>query len=341
MEGGQTASSISQSQSSSSLSSGSSSETLPTINPGGPMQGGQTVSQASGSSSFTTSGSKISQSSQSTNSASSSESLPTINPGGPMQGGQTVSQTLSGSGSLSSNSLKSSSSATKSSQSTNSQSTNSQSKSSQSTNSASSSEILPTINPGGPMQGGQTISQTSSNSIISTSSLPKSSSPPTKTTPTTTTSYSPLPCYNYADPDNGIANFCTCSNGASTVIASATGSNTGSNYRPCPYTSAPPPPIVTPPPKPTEPFPFTTTLLNGLVEACETSTYMYVAGYKLTQCAGTITTLVPAPAPTPPSCTLWTDCPDTYCDPKGATAGCNDDDNCTGCINGKCFCSSL
>lgn len=56
-----------------------------------------------------------------------------------------------------------------------------------------------------------------------------------------TTTY--LPCYNYADPDEGIGDYCICSNSAgsyiSTPIAQATGTNTGSNYNPCPYTVAP------------------------------------------------------------------------------------------------------
>lgn len=50
---------------------------------------------------------------------------------------------------------------------------------------------------------------------------------------------SSLPCYNFADPDDGIGNYCMCSNGISTAVASATGNNTGIYYQPCPYTVAP------------------------------------------------------------------------------------------------------
>jgi hypothetical protein len=47
-------------------------------------------------------------------------------------------------------------------------------------------------------------------------------------------------CYNYAAPDQGVADFCTCSNGASMPVANATGTNTRSAYILCPYTTPPP-----------------------------------------------------------------------------------------------------
>lgn len=58
-----------------------------------------------------------------------------------------------------------------------------------------------------------------------------------------------FPCYNFADPDNGVGNYCMCYNGASTPVAQSTGTNTGTNYQPCPYTSAPPTPTKAPKPR--------------------------------------------------------------------------------------------
>lgn len=51
-------------------------------------------------------------------------------------------------------------------------------------------------------------------------------------------------CYNYADPDHGIGDYCRCYNGATTTNAPQTGTNTGTNYNPCPYTVAPPAPTL-------------------------------------------------------------------------------------------------
>ena len=49
-------------------------------------------------------------------------------------------------------------------------------------------------------------------------------------------------CYNYADPEQGIGNFCTCNNGASLPNLPQTGTNTGTNYVVCPATA---PPVTT------------------------------------------------------------------------------------------------
>lgn len=68
-------------------------------------------------------------------------------------------------------------------------------------------------------------------------------SPPASTTsPKSTivaTATADLSCYNYVDPDQERGSFCTCTNGASLAVAASTGSNIGTAYQPCPWTTVP------------------------------------------------------------------------------------------------------
>ncbi|KUJ09969.1 uncharacterized protein LY89DRAFT_740379 [Mollisia scopiformis] len=60
---------------------------------------------------------------------------------------------------------------------------------------------------------------------------------------------------------------------------------------------------ITPTSQDSNPFPFTTTLGNGQVEACRTSTLEVYAGYSAMYCAGSVTTLSPATTSSIPSAT--------------------------------------
>jgi hypothetical protein len=112
-----------------------------------------------------------------------------------------------------------------------------------------------------------------------------------------------LPCYNYADPDGGVADFCTCNNGATAPVASSTGTNTGDAYNPCPYTVAPdlppPPPATTQQPGGNNLYPYVTTLTGGdntIVEECQELSTAYYGGYTEVMCAGNILTLSAPPS---------------------------------------------
>lgn len=128
-------------------------------------------------------------------------------------------------------------------------------------------------------------------------------SKPASTTVSTSTTSPPatanLPCYNYADPDQGRGDFCTCTNGASVSVAASTGSNTGTAYQPCPWTTIPASATTSMPPKPTSEhaqYAFTDTLLNHDVIECESSTVANYGGIIATMCAGSSVTLSVAPS---------------------------------------------
>jgi hypothetical protein len=55
------------------------------------------------------------------------------------------------------------------------------------------------------------------------------------------------PCVNVEDPDSGKAGYCSCSGGITVSNAASTGTNTGANYKPCPFTAIPTLTSVTPP----------------------------------------------------------------------------------------------
>lgn len=130
-----------------------------------------------------------------------------------------------------------------------------------------------------------------------TCSKPASTTVSTSTTSPTATAE--LPCYNYADPDQGRGDFCTCTNGASVSVAASTGSNTGRAYQPCPWTTIPASATTSMPSKPTSKhaqYAFTHTLLNHDVIECESSTIADYGGFMETMCAGSSVTLSVAPS---------------------------------------------
>jgi hypothetical protein len=125
---------------------------------------------------------------------------------------------------------------------------------------------------------------------IATSAMPS-----TKTVPANTTAAgTPLPCVNFADPDNSVSNYCTCNNGVKTPNAP------GHTGNPCPWTKAPPIPTTAPKVWTTTPlqYPITTSFPNGETDECESYTTMYVAGFPVRKCAsgnpGAIVTIHPS-----------------------------------------------
>lgn len=140
---------------------------------------------------------------------------------------------------------------------------------------------------GNKKRGGNTCSHAGSTTVSKTT-----------TSPTATAN---LPCYNYADPDQGRGDFCTCTNGASVPVAASTGSNTGQAYNPCPWTAIPASATTSMPSKsrPTSDHPqyaFTQTQYNHDVIECESSTRANYIGFMETMCAGSKVTLSVAPS---------------------------------------------
>ena len=139
--------------------------------------------------------------------------------------------------------------------------------------------------------------RSNSNTITSTGYSNRTSS--SAIAPKPSVSYA---CYNYAAPHEDIADFCTCSNGASTAVASSTGNNTGSNYVPCPYTTPPPLPSKTTTTAATGGnllYPFVKTLIDGnttIVEECQSSTIQNYGGFRETMCAGNVITISAPPS---------------------------------------------
>ena len=137
-----------------------------------------------------------------------------------------------------------------------------------------------------------------------TTSLASDTSSTTATPTTSLASDAGPPCWNYAAPEEGITNFCTCVNGASLPNAPATGTNTGDNYSPCPWTVAPSLTPTTIPPKPTPTdgntlYPYVETLAGGgitIVDECNALTTEYWGGYPFTYCAGNIKTISAPPS---------------------------------------------
>ncbi|KAF8856533.1 hypothetical protein BDZ45DRAFT_675398 [Acephala macrosclerotiorum] len=110
-------------------------------------------------------------------------------------------------------------------------------------------------------------------------------------------------CSNYAAPEEGISDFCTCTNGATAPVVLAIGTNTGDNYVPCPYTTAPPlppPPTTTSPQGGNQLYPYVTTILDGagntIVEECQGSSTAHYGGFTEIMCAGNVVTLTAPPS---------------------------------------------
>jgi hypothetical protein len=117
----------------------------------------------------------------------------------------------------------------------------------------------------------------------------------TQTAPATNTpAGTPLPCVNFADPDNSVSNYCTCNNGVKTPNAP------GHTGNPCPWTKAPPVPTTAPKVWTTTPlqYPITTSFPNGETDECESYTTIYAAGFPVRKCAsgnpGDIVTIHPS-----------------------------------------------
>ncbi|KAJ5724680.1 glycoside hydrolase [Penicillium malachiteum] len=101
-----------------------------------------------------------------------------------------------------------------------------------------------------------------------------------------TGSSSSLGCYIYQDPDSGSSDtYCECP-GYEGTLPTLSGSNI------CGYTALPTSTTkaAAATTKNNNPYPYTFTDLYGVVVACESASYLDVAGYSLTECAGSRTT---------------------------------------------------
>ncbi|KAJ9480690.1 hypothetical protein VN97_g12848 [Penicillium thymicola] len=107
-------------------------------------------------------------------------------------------------------------------------------------------------------------------------------------TTTATDSSSTLGCYIYQDPDSGTGgSYCECP-GYEDTLPQLTGSAS-----PCSYTSLPTTTskdATTTTTGATVPYPYTFTDLYGVVVVCESETSLNIAGYAITECAGSSTT---------------------------------------------------
>ncbi|KAJ5782879.1 glycoside hydrolase [Penicillium paradoxum] len=106
-------------------------------------------------------------------------------------------------------------------------------------------------------------------------------------TATATGGSNPLDCYIFQDPGSGsTGTYCQCP-GYDGTLPTLTGSAS-----PCDYTSLPTSTTQTATTtKPTGPYPYTFTDVYGVVVACESESFLKVAGYSLTECDGSSTTL--------------------------------------------------
>ncbi|KAI1847023.1 hypothetical protein JX266_006898 [Neoarthrinium moseri] len=107
---------------------------------------------------------------------------------------------------------------------------------------------------------------------------------PTLTSTSDICGYTAIPfiCENAADPDNGIGPYCECSGYPGTL---PTLEPTFTPYDACAYTTVP------------DPWPFQVTDGAGDIIACQSSSLSQVAGFEITLCAGSTSTVYTAPPP--------------------------------------------
>ncbi|KAI9688907.1 MAG: hypothetical protein M1822_001264 [Bathelium mastoideum] len=99
------------------------------------------------------------------------------------------------------------------------------------------------------------------------------------------------PCYNAVDENQ--KNYCECNNGASIPNAKRTGTNTGSNYQPCPWSTLPvqantTSSAATPSSWDGHDYPYSFTDVSSNVVGCQSSSYAHYGGNGMqeTMCAG-------------------------------------------------------
>ncbi|KAI9666691.1 MAG: hypothetical protein M1821_004627 [Bathelium mastoideum] len=97
------------------------------------------------------------------------------------------------------------------------------------------------------------------------------------------------PCYNAVDENQ--KNYCECSNGASIPNAKPTGTNTGSNYQPCPWITLPAQAnttssAATPSSWDGHDYPYSFADASSNVVGCQSSSYAHYGGMQETMCAG-------------------------------------------------------
>jgi hypothetical protein len=120
-----------------------------------------------------------------------------------------------------------------------------------------------------------------------TGTATKSTTKTAASTTTTVITTTGLGCYTYSDPDSGLdGTYCQCP-GYDGILPTLTGTASA-----CLYTSLPT--ITTTNPTTTDApgsYPYTFTDLYGVIVACASESSLHIAGYSLTECAGSSTTL--------------------------------------------------
>lgn len=106
-------------------------------------------------------------------------------------------------------------------------------------------------------------------------------------TATATSSSSTLGCYVYQDPDSGSTGSTSCEcPGYDGTLPELTGSASPCGYTSLPTTTSKSATTTSA----TVPYPYTFTDLYGVVVACESESSLQIAGYLITECAGSSTT---------------------------------------------------
>ncbi|KAL9094048.1 MAG: hypothetical protein Q9165_003718 [Trypethelium subeluteriae] len=105
-----------------------------------------------------------------------------------------------------------------------------------------------------------------------------------------------------ADPDKGIGGSCVCSNGATISTADTTGSNTGTLWEACPWSTLPPQAMITTsalaPTSTSAEWDYTMTDQYSDILVCQSAQLADVAGWKITECGGSSATISAAPSTT-------------------------------------------